>query len=93
MVKVLPYTSPFYSSRNAVVPSDPPYNEDGSWNRDFIRNGDRNPILSAELTTINVKYVNRAFNTIYGEYEFIKNLKFKSTFSYDYTNTKRQGLV
>ena len=81
------YTSPFYSSRNAVVPSDTPYNEDGSWNRDFIRNGDRNPLLSATYD-YQREYVNRAFNTIYGEYEFIKNLKFKSTFSYDYTNTK-----
>lgn len=27
------YTSPFYSSRSAVTPSDPVYNEDGSWNR------------------------------------------------------------
>ena len=47
------YTSPFYSSRNAVVPSDTPYNEDGSWNRDFIRNGDRNHYY-LQLTTINV---------------------------------------
>ena len=61
------YTSPFYSSRNAVVPSDTPYNEDGSWNRDFIRNGDRNPLLSATYD-YQREYVNRAFNTIYGEY-------------------------
>ena len=47
------YTSPFYSSRNAVVPSDTPYNEDGAGTA----------ILSAtvivihyylQLTTINV---------------------------------------
>lgn len=81
------YTSPFYSSRNAVVPSDPAYNEDGSWNREFIRNGDRNPLLSATYD-YQREYVNRTFNTLYGEYEFIKNLKFKSTLSYDYTNTK-----
>ena len=41
------YTAPFYSSRNAVVPSDPVYNEDGSWNREFIRNGRRNPLLAS----------------------------------------------
>lgn len=81
------YTSPFYSSRNAVVPSDAVYNEDGSWNRDFIRNSDRNPLLSATYDYTR-EYVTRTFNTIYGEYEFIKNLKFKSTLSYDYTNTK-----
>lgn len=81
------YTSPFYSSRNAVVPSDPVYNEDGSWNRDFIRNSDRNPLLAATYD-YQREYVNRAFNTVYGEYEFLKDLKFKTTLSYDYTNTK-----
>lgn len=81
------YTSPFYSSRNAVVPSDAVYNEDGSWNRDFIRNSDRNPLLAATYD-YQREYVNRAFNTVYGEYEFLKDLKFKTTLSYDYTNTK-----
>ena len=81
------YTSPFYSSRNAVVPSDAVFNEDGSWNRDFIRNGDRNPKLSATYD-YQREYVNRAFNTLFAEYELLKNLKLKSTFSYDFTNTK-----
>lgn len=72
------YSSPFYTSRNAVVPSDPIYNEDGSWNRDLIRIGDRNPLLSATYD-YQREYVTRTFNTIYGEYEFIKDLKFKST--------------
>ena len=84
------YTSPFYSSRNAAVPSDPVYNEDGSWNRDFIRISDRNPMLSMTYDT-DKEYVTRAFNTIYGEYEFIKDLKLKSTLSYDYTNTKGES--
>lgn len=81
------YSSPFYTSRNAVVPSDFVYNEDGSWNRDFIRNSDRNPLLSATYD-YQREYVTRTFNTIYGEYEFIKNLKLKSTLSYDYVITK-----
>ena len=81
------YTSPFYSSRSAVVPSDPIYNEDGSWNRDFIRNDDRNPLL-AMTYDYQKEYVTRAFNTLYAQYELIKNLKFKSTLSYDYTITK-----
>lgn len=81
------YSSPFYTSCNAVVPSDPIYNEDGSWNRDLIRIGDRNPLLSATYD-YQREYVTRTFNTIYGEYEFIKDLKFKSTFSYDYVITK-----
>ena len=58
----------FYTSRNAVVPSDPVYNEDGSWNRDFIRNSDRNPALAATYD-YQREYVTRTFHTIYGEYE------------------------
>ena len=81
------YTSPFYSSRSAVTPSDPVYNEDGTWNRAFIRIGDRNPALANEYDTQR-EYVTRMFNTVYGQYEFIKDLKFKSTFSYDYITTK-----
>lgn len=81
------YTSPFYASRNAVVPSDAVYNEDGSWNRDFIRNGDRNPKLSATYD-YQREYVNRSFNTLFAEYELLKNLKLKSTLSYDFTSTK-----
>ncbi|MCF0176989.1 MAG: SusC/RagA family TonB-linked outer membrane protein, partial [Bacteroidales bacterium] len=81
------YTAPFYASRNCVVPSDAVYNQDGSWNRDFIRNSDRNPLLSSTYD-YHKEQVTRTFNTLYGEYEFIKNLKFKTTLSYDLTNTK-----
>ncbi len=81
------YTSPFYSSRNCVVPSDAIYNEDGSWNREFIRNSDRNPLLSMTYD-YDREYLHRFFNTIYGEYEFIPNLKLRSTLSYDYNTTK-----
>lgn len=81
------YTSPFYSSRSCVSPSDPVYNEDGTWNRDLIRIGDRNPLLSMMYDTKN-EYITRHFNTIYAEYEFIPNLKFKTTVSYDYSTTK-----
>ncbi|MDR0658465.1 MAG: TonB-dependent receptor [Mediterranea sp.] len=81
------YTSPFYSTRNCVVPSDAVYNEDGTWDREFIRNSDRNPLLAATYD-YNRQYVNRSFNTLYAEYEFIKDLKFKTTLSYDYTVVK-----
>ncbi|MEG2790963.1 MAG: TonB-dependent receptor [Odoribacter sp.] len=81
------YTAPFYASVNCVVPSDVVYNEDGTWNRDFIRNNDRNPVLSAAYN-FNREYVTRTFNTMYASYELIKNLTFKSTLSYDYTITK-----
>ena len=81
------YTAPFYSSRSAVTPSDPVYNEDGTWNRAFIRIGDRNPALANEYDSQR-EYVTRTFNTVYGQFEFIKDLKFKTTFSYDYITTK-----
>lgn len=81
------YTAPFYSTVNCVVPSDPAYNEDGTWNRDFIRNDDRNPLLAAKYN-FRREYVTRTFNTIYGSYEFIEGLKFKSTLSFDFTSTK-----
>ncbi|MCF0168072.1 MAG: TonB-dependent receptor, partial [Bacteroidales bacterium] len=81
------YTAPFYASRNCVVPSDAVYNEDGSWNRDFIRNSDRNPLLSLTYDYQKEK-VTRTFNTLYGEFDIIKDLKFRTTLSYDITNTK-----
>lgn len=81
------YTAPFYASRARATPSDPPYNEDGSWNRDFIYSGRRNPLLSMTYDSKR-DYITRYMNTIYGEYEFIPNLKFKTTLSYDKINTK-----
>lgn len=81
------YTSPFYSSRNCVVPSDPVYNENGTWNRDFIRNGDRNPLLS-QTYDYKKNWVTRSFNTAWAQYEIIPDLKFKSTVAYDFVYTK-----
>lgn len=81
------YTSPFYSTVNKVTPSDPVYNEDGTWNRDFIANGDRNPLLSMTYDS-DKQYITRFFNTLWGEYEFIKDLKFKTTLSYDFQMNK-----
>ena len=61
--------------------------KDGTWNRALIRIGDRNPALANEYDSQR-EYVTRTFNTVYGQYEFIKDLKFKTTFSYDYITTK-----
>lgn len=84
------YTSPFYSTVSKVTPSDPVYNEDGTWNRDFIGNGDRNPLLSMEYDS-KKEYVSRFFNTLWAEYEFVKDLKLKSTVSYDYQINKSRN--
>ena len=81
------YTAPFYAVVNCVVPSDPVYNEDGTWNRDFIRNGDRNPKLANEYN-FRREYITRSFNTIYASYDILRDLNFKSTLSYDFSTTK-----
>lgn len=81
------YTAPFYAVVNCVVPSDPVYNEDGTWNRDFIRNSDRNTKLANDYN-FRREYITRSFNTIYGAYRIMPDLEFKSTFSYDYMTTK-----
>lgn len=81
------YTAPFYAVVNCVVPSDPVYNEDGTWNRNFIRNDDRNPKLASEYN-FKREYVTRSFNTLYASYDIIKHLNFKTTLSYDFNTTK-----
>lgn len=81
------YTAPFYSSRSKLTPSDPVYNEDGTYNQDLISLARRNPVLAAEYN-YQREFVNRTFNTLYAEYEFIKDLKLKSTLSYDYNISK-----
>lgn len=84
------YTSPFYSSVSKVSPSDPVYNEDGSWNRDLISLGDRNPLLAMTYDS-KKEYVTRQFNTAWAQYEFVKNLKLKSTVGYDYQVNKAEN--
>ncbi|MCQ2146001.1 MAG: TonB-dependent receptor [Bacteroidales bacterium] len=84
------YTSPFYSSVSKVSPSDPVYNEDGSWNQDLISLGDRNPLLAMTYDSKR-EYVTRNFNTAFAQYEFIPNLKFKTTVGYDYQVNKSES--
>lgn len=84
------YTSPIYGTRNGVTPSDPIWNEDGTWNRDLIKLGDRNPLL-ANKYNFKRDYVIRAFNTVYGMYEVVKNLQLKTTFSYDFIMNKSRS--
>lgn len=81
------YTSPLYSSRNTVTPSNAAYNEDGSYASDFPRNGDRNPKSTADLN-YDKEWINRALNTVYGSYDFTSNLKFKTTYTYDFSVSK-----
>ncbi|MDD5950588.1 MAG: TonB-dependent receptor [Bacteroidales bacterium] len=84
------YTSPFYSSVSKVSPSDPVYNEDGSWNRDLISLGDRNPLLSMTYDRKR-EYVTRQFNTAWAQYVILERLIFKTTVGYDYQVNKGQN--
>ena len=81
------YTSPLYSSRNTVNPSEPAYNPDGSYATAFARNGGRNP-KSAMDFNYNRQWLTKAFNTLFAEYKFTSALRFKTTFSYDYNLLK-----
>ncbi|TCN62873.1 SusC/RagA family TonB-linked outer membrane protein [Acetobacteroides hydrogenigenes] len=81
------YTSPLYSSKNTVTPSNAPFNQDGSYATDFPRNGDRNPKSTADLN-YDKEWINRSFNTVFGSYDLTSNLKIKSTFSYDFSINK-----
>ena len=84
------YTSPIYGTRNGATPSDPVWNEDGTWNRELIKLADRNPVLS---NTYNFKkeYATRSFNTVYATFNLWKNLKFTSTYSYDFVMNKSRA--
>ncbi|MGV8828077.1 MAG: SusC/RagA family TonB-linked outer membrane protein [Breznakibacter sp.] len=81
------YTSPLYSSRNTVTPSNAPFNEDGTYATFFPRNGDRNPKATADLN-FDQEHITRALNTVYGEYVVNKNIKLRSTFNYDFSMVK-----
>lgn len=81
------YTSPLYSSRNTVTPSNAPFNEDGTYATLFPRNGDRNPKATADLN-FDQENITRALNTVYGEYEVNNNIKLRSTFNYDFSMVK-----
>ena len=84
------YTSPIYGTRNGATPSDPIWNEDGTWNRELIKLNDRNPMLS---NTYNFKkeYATRSFNTVYATFNLWKDLKFTSTYSYDFVMNKSRA--
>ncbi|MDR0542258.1 MAG: TonB-dependent receptor [Dysgonamonadaceae bacterium] len=77
------YTSPFYSSRRAVTPSDAVMTPEGDYNHTFVNGSDRNPKLSMDYDTKTEK-LTRFFVTPYIEYEIIDGLKLKSTYSFDY---------
>lgn len=84
------YTSPIYGTRNGATPSDPIWNEDGSWYRELIKLDDRNPYLS-NLYNYKHEYATRSFNTVYASFDIWQDIKFKTTYSYDFVMNKSRG--
>ena len=84
------YTSPIYGTRNGATPSDPIWNEDGTWNRALIKLDDRNPMLSNSYN-FKREYATRSFNTVYASFDIWKGIKFASTFSYDFVMNKSRA--
>lgn len=84
------YTSPIYGSRNGTTPSDPVWNQDGTWNRSLIKLEDRNPLLS-NYYNFKKEYATRSFNTVYASFDIWKGIKFASTFSYDFVMNKSRA--
>jgi len=78
------YTSPIYSTRHKVSASDPILNEDGSYNKELLANGYRNPKSALDYNYKRQK-VKRSFNTVFGNYTFLDGLVFNTTFSLDHS--------
>ncbi len=81
------YTSPLYSTKHKLSPSDAVYNPDGTYNENLLSNGARNPKAALDYNYDNQR-VTRAFNIIYAQIRFNDELKFKTTFSNDYSISK-----
>ncbi len=84
--ETLSYTSPMYSSRHKVSPSDPIFNQDGTYNVTLLENGKRNPKSALDFNTKTQK-IDRSFNTFFANLTILKGLVFNTTFSFDHTNS------
>ncbi len=79
------YSNPYYRVRYDLWPTVPIYNADGTYYEGPLLKGLNNPVKDFGLTSSG----NEAFqssSSVWGEYEFIKGLRFKQTFNYEYTN-------
>ncbi|MFD0835661.1 SusC/RagA family TonB-linked outer membrane protein [Mariniflexile aquimaris] len=73
-----------------ILPTQPVYNDDGSYNgfNDVIGAPFSNPLAIAELDT-DETYSNNLLGTVYVEYNPVKNLIIRSTFNPEINNSKR----
>jgi len=81
------YVSPLYSAKHKLTPSDAVYNQDGTYNENLLSNGARNPKAALDYN-YDKQRVTRAFSIIYAQIDITKDLKFKTTFSNDFTISK-----
>lgn len=81
------YASAVYSSRIKLNPSDPIYNEDGTYNTDLANNSNYNPIYENTLNDYYTK-VSRSLNSITAGYTILPGLRLQSIFNVDYSLTK-----
>lgn len=81
------------STALGMLPSLPVYNEDGSYNFDMytLNHGIPNLINPVALAKERKDKMsrNRVLGSLYAEYEFIKNLKLKTSFGADYNSYRR----
>lgn len=79
-----------YSGLLGILPTQPIFNADGSFNgaNEVTGNPFNNPVATAQLD-IDETTANNLLGTIYLEYSPIENLIFRSTFNPNITNSKR----
>lgn len=79
-----------YGGLLGILPTQPVYNDDGSFNgyNDVVGGPFNNPVATAGLDT-DETFSNNLLATMYLEYSPIKNLIIRSTFSPEINNTKR----
>lgn len=79
-----------YGGLLSILPTQPVYNDDGSFNgfNDVVGSPFGNPVAIAKLDT-DETFSNNLLGTMYLEYSPIKNLTIRSTFSPEINNTKR----
>lgn len=78
----------------AILPTQPAYNEDGTFNgfNDVVGAPFSNPLADAELSS-NRTFTNNLLGTVYLEYSPVKNLILRSTFNPEFNNIKRNRFV
>ncbi|MDR0436853.1 MAG: SusC/RagA family TonB-linked outer membrane protein, partial [Bacteroidales bacterium] len=81
------YSSPMYGAFVKNTPSDPVYNEDGSFNTIFVGPNTRNIVAMQKLNE-NEQRLTRAFNTMFAEVQALPELSFKTSLSYDFTMSR-----